>query len=156
MPTVLNEERLKGIAYQTFEITCYMFPLEEWEIDEEETVDLGEDSISAVLHFDGAAQGGMQIRVSPDLFDAIAENMLGMEEGTPEIKEGALCEIANIICGNTVPIFAKGDEICYIRTPKIAADRQAAEDEFESMASESVHIHLDEGVAEITIYYSEG
>ena len=31
MPTVLHEERLKGIAYQTFEITCYMFPLEEWE-----------------------------------------------------------------------------------------------------------------------------
>lgn len=156
MPTVLHGERLKGIAYQTFEITCYMFPLEEWEIDEDETPDPGEDSIRAVVHFDGAARGRMQIRVSPELYDAIAENMLGMEEGTPEIKEGALCEIANIICGNTVPIFAKGDEICYIRTPKIVASGQAAEEEFESMTSESVHVHLDEGVAEITIYYSEG
>ena len=79
-----------------------------------------------------------------------------MDEGTRELKEGALCEIANIICGNTVPIFAKGDDICYIRTPKIAAGRQAAEEEFKSMTSESVHVHLDEGVAEITIYYSEG
>jgi len=154
MPTVLHQDRLKGIAYKTFEITCYMFPLEEWEIDEEETVDLSDDSISAIVHFDGAVKGGMQIRVSPDLYDAIAENMLGLEEGTPELKEGALCEIANIVCGNTVPIFAKGDEICYIRTPKIVADKQAAEEEFESMESDSVHIHLDEGVAEITIYYS--
>lgn len=156
MPIVLHEETLQGIAFQTFEITCYMFPLEEWEIDEDETVDLGDDSISAVVHFDGAAQGGMQIRVSPELFDTISENMLGMEEGTRELKEGALCEIANIICGNIVPIFAKGDDICYIRTPKIAAGKQAAEEEFKSMTSESVHVHLDEGVAEITIYYLEG
>jgi CheY-specific phosphatase CheX len=155
MPTILKEERLKGIAYQTFEITCYMFPLEEWEIDENETVDLGDDSISAVVRFDGAVKGGMQIRVSPDLFDAIAENMLGLEEGNQELKEGALCEIANIICGNTVPIFAKGEEICYIRTPRIAESQQAAEGEFGSMISEKIHVHLDEGVAEVTIYYSE-
>lgn len=155
MPTILHEERLKGIAYQTFEITCYMFPLEEWEI-EDDAVDLGEDSISAVVHFDGAAKGGMQIRVSPDLFDTIAENMLGMEEGSLELKEGALKEIANIICGNTVPIFAKGEDICYIRTPKIMASQQAADEEFKSMERETVHIHLDEGVAEITIYYTVG
>lgn len=152
----VHDERLKGIACQTFEITCYMFPLEEWELEEQGVVELGNDSISAVVHFDGAAKGGMQIRVSPDLFDAIAENMLGMEEETRELKEGALCEIANIICGNTVPIFARGDEICYIRTPKIAASQKAADDEFKAMEHETVHIHLDEGVAEITIYYSAG
>lgn len=155
MDLVLHDDRLKVIACQTFEITCYMFPLEEWEI-EEETVDLGDNSISAVVHFDGAAEGGMQIRVSPDLFNAIAENMLGMEEGSHELKEGALCEIANIICGNTVPIFAKGDKICYIRTPKIVAGKQAADKEFNAMERETVHVHLDEGVAEITIYYSAG
>ncbi len=96
----------------------------------------------------------MQIRVSPDLFDAIAENMLGMDQGSHELKEGALCEIANIICGNTVPIFAKGEKICYIRTPKIVSGKQAADEEFKAMKQETVHVHLDEGVAEITIYYS--
>jgi len=130
------------------------FPLEEWEF-EDESDGVGEDSISALVHFDGAAEGGMQIRVSSELFDAIAENMLGLEEGNQELKEGALCEIANIICGNTVPIFAKGEEICYIRTPRIAESQQAAEGEFGSMISEKIHVHLDEGVAEVTIYYSE-
>lgn len=154
--TAVHDERLKGIAYQTFEITCYMFPLEEWEMEEQGVVELGDDSISAVVRFDGAAEGGMQIRVSPDMFDAISENMLGTEEGDRELKEGALCEIANIICGNTVPIFAKGDQICYIRTPKIVENKQAADELFKSMEKETVQVHLDEGVAEITIYYSAG
>lgn len=154
--TAVHDERLKGIAYQTFEITCYMFPLEEWEMEEQGVVELGDDSISAVVRFDGAAEGGMQIRVSPDMFDAIAENMLGTEEGDRELKEGALSEIANIICGNTVPIFAKGDQICYIRTPQIVEGKQTADELFKSMQKKTVQVHLDEGVAEITIYYSAG
>lgn len=152
----VHGERLKGIAYQTFEITCYMFPLEEWEMEEQGVVELGDDSISAMVRFDGAVEGGMKIRVSPDLFDAIAENMLGMEKGDREIKEGALCEIANIICGNTVPIFAKGDKICYIRPPKIVDEQNEPDKEFDAMKNETVMVHLDEGVAEINIYYSEG
>lgn len=152
----LHEERLKGIACKTFEITCYMFPLEEWEVEDQGVVELGDDSISAMVRFDGAVEGGMKIRVSPELFDAIAENMLGMEEGDQEIKEGALCEIANIICGNTVPIFAKGDKICYIRPPKIIDEQNVPNQEFDEMKNETVMIHLDEGVAEINIYYSAG
>jgi CheY-specific phosphatase CheX len=154
MTPALHDGKLKGIACRTFEITCYMFPLEEWEI-EEETDDLGDDSISALVHFDGAAEGGMQIRVSSELFDSIAENMLGMEEESQQLKEGALCEIANIICGNTVPIFAKGDKICYIRTPEIMMSQQEIDKEFEGMETETAHVHLDEGIAEITIYYKE-
>lgn len=152
METVLDQDKLKGIACKTFEITCYMFPLEEWEI-EDDFEGLGDESVSAVVHFDGAAEGGMQIEVSHELFDAIAENMLGMDEGDRELKEGALCEIANIICGNTVPMFAKGDKICYIRPPKIVGSPQAAEEEFKDMKRETVHVYLDEGVAVITLYH---
>jgi CheY-specific phosphatase CheX len=154
MIAALHEEKLKNIACETFEITSYMFPLEEWEF-EDESDGVGEDSISALVHFDGAAEGGMQIRVSSELFDAIAENMLGLEEASRELKEGALCEIANIICGNTVPVFANDDKICYIRTPKITTSQQNVNEEFIGMETESTHVHLDEGVAEITIYYKE-
>lgn len=149
---LVNDEKLKSIAYQTFEITCYMFPLEEWELEEQDTEELGDDSVNAVVRFDGAAEGAMKIRVSPDLLDAIAENMLGMEEGNQELKEGALCEIANIICGNTVPAFAKDDKICYIRPPKIIKDPEETE-ELNKMDHETVQVYMDEGVAEITIYF---
>lgn len=147
----VNDEKLKSIAYQTFEITCYMFPLEEWELEEEGVQLPGENSISAFVRFDGAAEGAMKIRVTPALFDAIAENMLGMEESDQNLKEGALCEIANIICGNTVPAFAKGDKICYIRPPEILNDPSKLET-FEGLEEETVRIYLDEGVAEITVY----
>lgn len=148
----VNEEKLKGIAYQTFEITCYMFPLEEWEIDEQGVVELGDDSVSAYVEFDGAAEGGIKIRVSPELLDAIAENMLGMEEETAELKEAALCEIANIICGNTVPMFASGDKICYIRPPKIVENGDEYITDQTTKIYKRVQMYLDEGVAELTIF----
>ncbi|REL38701.1 chemotaxis protein CheX [Rhodohalobacter sp. SW132] len=152
----LHEDKLRGIAYRTFEITCYMYPLEEWELEDlsDEERELNDNSITALVEFDGAAKGAMSIRVSPELLDAISENMLGMEEGTDELKEGALCEIANIICGNTVPVFAKGDNICYIRSPRIIEDHTNPGQELMSMQNECLQIYLDEGVAELTIYYS--
>jgi len=150
----VHEEKLRGIAYNTFEITCYMFPLDEWEIEERGEIKLGDDSITAIVEFDGAANGAMSIRVNPELLEAIAENMLGMEEADQELKEGALCEIANIICGNTVPVFAKDDKICYIRTPRIVEKEGLLEGRFKGLQKEKLQIHLDEGSAEITIYYS--
>lgn len=148
----VNDEKLKGIAYRTFEITCYMFPLEEWEIEEQGVVDLGEDSVSAYVEFNGAAEGGMKVRVSPDLLNAIAENMLGMEEGSKELKEAALCEIANIICGNTVPVFASGDKICYILPPRIVENSDESMDHQNTAIYKQVQVYLDEGVAELTIF----
>lgn len=152
----LNEDKLRGIAYRTFEITCYMYPLEEWELEDlsDDERELNADSVTALVEFDGAAEGAISIRVSPELLNAIAENMLGMEESTEELKEGALREIANIICGNTVPVFAKGDNICYIRSPRIIEDHKNPGEELKAMEQEHLHIYLDEGVAELTIYYS--
>lgn len=150
----VHENRIRGIAYKTFEITCYMFPLDEWEIEEQGEIELGQDSVSALVGFDGASEGAMIIRVTPDLMNAIAENMLGMEEADTALKEGALCEIANIICGNTVPVFAKDDKICYIRPPQIISDHLNPGNKYKKMQKEHLQIYLDEGVAELTIYYT--
>lgn len=148
----VNDEELKAIAYRTFEITCYMFPLEEWEIEEQNEMELDEDSVSAYVEFDGAAEGGIKIRVSPELLEAIAENMLGTDDGGTELKEAALCEIANIICGNTVPMFASGDKICYIRPPEIVDNGAGCKILQDTEIFKRVQIYLDEGIAELTIF----
>lgn len=145
-------DKVRKIAYNTFEITCYMFPLEECEIHEEE--DLPEHSKATFVSFDGAARGGILIKVSPDLLNAIAANMLGVDEASDELKEGALNEIANIICGNTVPLFAKNEEICVIGQPQIVDTARNSGSEYETMQTESTFLYLDEGIAEITIHYS--
>jgi len=150
----VKEDKIREIAYKTFEITCYMFPLDEWEIEEHKPFELNDDSITALVEFEGAAVGGMYISMAPELLDAIAENMLGIEEADTELKEGALCEIANIICGNTVPVFAKEEKICYIRPPRIVEGNENGAERFAGSGVEKLQIYLDEGVAEITLYYS--
>lgn len=145
-------DKIREIAYNTFEIACYMFPLEECEINEEEG--LPEDSKTTFVTFDGAAKGGILIKVSPDLLNAIAANMLGVDEASDELKEGALKEMANIICGNTVPLFAKNEEICVIGQPQIIKTDRNPDIVYDAMQTESTFLYLDEGIAEITIHYS--
>ena len=146
--------RIRDIALNVFEVTCYMFPLEEWEIEDAEDFDQPDGSVRSIVHFEGAAKGGMVISPSNHLLEAIAANMLGVEEATDPEKEGALCEIANIICGNTVPMFAKDENICYIRPPRIAKADEITDEIFKDMKSDKLQVLLDEGIADITIYYS--
>lgn len=149
-------DNIHDIAVSTFEITCYMFPLEEWELEDAGDLERPDGSVRSIVHFDGAAEGAMVISPSEDLLGAIAANMLGVEEADQEQKEGALCEIANIICGNTVPLFARDQKICYIRPPRIAGANENTDEAFSGMEKETVEVLLDEGVAEITLYYTNG
>jgi len=150
-------DQIRDITHETFEITCYMFPLDEWELEDLDKEEL-EDPIEggAMVRFDGASEGGLMIRPNEELLTAIASNMLGKDEASDDQKVGALCEIANIICGNTVPIFAKDDKICYIRPPFIVGADYEPKKEFEGYDHESIRVFLDEGIAEIDIYYSAG
>lgn len=144
---------VKEIAFKTFETTCYMFPLGEWELDDSEDMEKPDGSIRAIVEFDGATDGGLVISTTPHLLESIAANMLGIEAPSREVKEGALGEIANIICGNTVPGFAHNNEICYIRPPRIARESENFDEIYKDKASEHVEVILDEGIAHITIYY---
>lgn len=146
-------DKIHDIAVNTFEITCYMFPLEEWEMEDADMLEKPDGTSRSVVHFDGAANGGMVIDASEDLLEAIAANMLGVDEASQEEKEGALCEIANIICGNTVPLFARNENICYIRPPRIAKKEEDLDSIFQNMHHEKLQVYLDEGVADISIYY---
>ncbi|MCR9133472.1 MAG: chemotaxis protein CheX [bacterium] len=154
MNTTTYTENVHDIALNTFEVTCFMFPMDEWEIEEDE-LEYPDGSTRAIVGFDGAAKGGMVINPNDVLLTAIAANMLGIDEPSQEEKEGALCEIANIICGNTVPLFAKDDKICVIKPPRIAAVDESADALFRGMFHEKVNVLLDEGIVEISIYVEQ-
>ncbi len=146
-------DKIREVAVETFEMMSYMFPLEDSEVSSEQQV-LPDDMVASVVRFDGAAKGGMVLRATPDFVTSLAVNMLGIEEASEEQKEGALCEIVNIICGNVAPLFKKGEEICYIRPPRIAGPEERPDDLFRNLCHESVIIHLDEGTVEILVYYT--
>lgn len=147
-------EEIYDIAVETFELMCFMFPLDEDEVDDATCLDQ-EDAVSAVATFDGAAEGAMVLRVCPELVSAIALNMLGSDDATIEQKQGALCEIVNIICGNIAPFFTTDKDICYIRPPRIMGPGEDPDVTFGmGKKSEKLSVYLDEGLAEITVYYA--
>lgn len=149
--TTTYADSINDIALKTFEVTCFMFPMDEWEMEDEDIV-LPDGDVRSVVEFDGAAEGAMVINPSEPLLSAIAENMLGIDEVDDLEKEGALCEIANIVCGNTVPLFARDQNICVIRPPRIADPYENTDETFKDMSREDVKVYLDEGVVEITLY----
>jgi CheY-specific phosphatase CheX len=147
------ETKIYDSAIRTFEMMCYMFPLDEDEIDGGDTC-MDDSCLTALVTFDGASDGGMIIRSNSDLVDAIAVNMLGSDEATPEQKQGALCEIANIVCGNIIPHFSDGEKISYIRPPGIVACGDDPHARFSGMEKAGpVRIYMDEGRADIVVYY---
>lgn len=133
-----------------------MLPLEDWEVEESTEFNKPDDSIRSIIGFSGAMEGGMVIKPCSELFTTIAANMLGVERPDKDQKIGALCEITNIICGNTVPLFAKDDDICYIHPPRIADHKEDPNEIFQGMNKESLQIFLDEGIVKIDVYYSTG
>jgi len=58
----------------------------------------------ASIAFAGSRTGRLTLRVTADVLEALAENMLG-EEGPHDemIRRDALGEVANVICGNVLP-----------------------------------------------------
>lgn len=156
MSTFTYTNRIKEITERIFEITCFMFPLEEWEIEDMEHKQKPDGKIRSIVKFDGAAEGGMVISPSGELLYSLASNMLGTDEVDTIEKEGALCEIANIICGNTVPLFAKNDKICVIRPPRIAELNEDTDSTFKGKNREEFQVLLDEGIVDIIIYYNNG
>lgn len=146
-------DKIREIAANTFEVTCYMFPLEKWEIDDTSEFE-SPGNIMAVVRFDGAAEGAMIINPSDTLLQAAAMNMLGIEKPAQALQNEALCEIANIICGNTVPLFASNRKICYIRPPFVATPDDNPEQSLKNLQHEAFDMFLDEGMVRISIYYS--
>lgn len=148
-------KEIERIALKTFEITTYMFPLDDMEIEELNKEEMLRECISASVSFEGAARGEMIISASPGLYEAIVENMLGVDDTTAEEKDAALCEIANIICGNIVPLFANNGLICKINPPAIVRNGEASEVKFMGFLNEKVTLFLDEGIAKISIFYKQ-
>lgn len=149
-------DRVEEVVYNTFEVVCFLFPLDPWEVEEMEEQELSSDITKSIVTFEGAASGAMVIAASADMLDTIAENMTGAEDTSVEEKEAALCELANIICGNTVPIFSKNRQICSIHPPSILNSEKEIPARFSEMEKESLKVFLDEGPVELSLFYSNG
>jgi len=151
------QEFMKEAAYTTFEVSCYMFPVEKSEL-EDMGIDTNvneNDMTTSVVTFQGAAEGAMFIAANDGLYHALAENMLGENIAVKEEREAALCEIANIVCGNIVPYSAHDEEICKINPPEISNPVWKKRYKDDVFRQESLRLFLDEGIADISLFFKK-
>jgi hypothetical protein len=110
----------------------------------------GQLAAGARVHFDGPWSGSVVLRVSDDVLDAAAANMLGHDAPPAEpLRRDALGELANVLCGNLLPMVAGPKAVFQLRSPRwLGAD---ADDDHRARTRVAATLDVESGCAEVTI-----
>jgi len=147
------DEVLTQVAEEVFESLVFMFPLAE-----EEQAPESEEACAEVavrVSFSGPFSGCLLIAVPMEMLPALSTNMLGMDyEGParPDHEDDALKELANVICGNLLPIIAGPKAVFQVHAPDFLAEGIAAETAGGRAPTATAHLTLDEGEASIALF----
>lgn len=81
------------------------------------------NSVGACVSFDGPFKGCLLVFISPEALSMLSSNMLG-RAGSPDemVEQDALREVANVICGNSLPTIFEVTEPFRMETPMIIAN----------------------------------
>jgi CheY-specific phosphatase CheX len=141
------EMALYSTAARTFEDLAFMFP-------EPGTDSTGDGPIGAgvCVAFRGPVCGRLELRVSEALLPAIASSMLGEDDDLPRSQQiDALGEIANVVCGNVLPVITDATKVFHLDGPRVLRDEELPNVE-QGSAAAFVHMHLDQGSADLHLY----
>jgi CheY-specific phosphatase CheX len=141
------ERRLLEASTKAFEDTCFMYVMDELEdIQTHLHVEAG-----AEVKYRGSFSGRLTIETSGGLYETIAINMLGRQDITPQQKQDALGEMANIICGNIIPALGSERGEYGIETPH-ALEIPASQSGALGDPVAKVTLNLNSGKADIKFY----
>lgn len=113
-PSLLNP--LRRVVISTFEDLALLLP-------EAESAHAPSPTAPAPLAhavrvvFTGPRTGFVDVRASDGVGAATARNMLADDYPAPALCADALAEVANVICGNLVPVLAAPDDIYRLDAP---------------------------------------
>ncbi len=145
------ETAIYQAATATFEEIAFMLPTEELE-DEQRNAAV---TATASVTFHGEIDGTLMIAVcGSSLLPQLAANMLGDdEEHSEQTQRDALGEIANIICGNALPLITNRKAVFHLDAPDIetAADASTS-GAFSLPPTAKVQMGLDEGRADLMLF----
>lgn len=113
--------RLAEVTADTLEKLAFLFATP---MDASPAID--ETQLTTVrVEFGGAFAGGVELSLSGPVLDELAVNMLGADDGesiAPEARLDALKELANVVCGNLLPILGGGEAVFNIQAPVVVPD----------------------------------
>jgi chemotaxis protein CheY-P-specific phosphatase CheC len=145
----LLRESLAATATLTFEDMCF-FVVSPLLTDEQR--DAPADA-AVQVRFRGPLSGRLVVRLSTRTLPVLASNMLGDVDGSPTMQRDALGEVANVICGNLLPIIGGTDAIYTIDPAQPTVILRMIGPEPQAY----VHLGLEEtGRADLLLYIDSG
>ena len=144
------EKDLRRAAVLTFEELGFLLP----ELDLREEQVAADTREGVYVDFAGPFNGRVIVKMGSELLPVLAANMLGQEE-TPDLdrQRDAQGEIANVICGNLLPMIAGTQAVFHIQPPQffVAGGPGSAA---EGTAVAEMRIGLDDGRADVQLFIS--
>lgn len=139
---------LRRAAALTFEELGFLLP----ELDLNEEQKQADTAAGVYVDFAGPFNGRVVVKIGIDLMPVLAANMLGQEE-PPSLSQqrDAQGELANVICGNLLPMIAGSQAVFHIQAPQFFEGRDP---DFAGggTAMAEVQIGLDNGRADVLLY----
>ncbi len=127
---------------EVFENLCFMLPSPSGVSIPPETASLSR--VILAVDFSGAGRGALHLTLPDSMIAPVASAMLG-EDGPLELSEqyDAVCELANIVCGNVLPLIAGDRAVFDLASPRVIATMDAdLGDSFDA----SARVLLDDGL----------
>jgi CheY-specific phosphatase CheX len=117
---------LSRAVRDVFENLCFMLPMA---TATGASVPPDPGSFSRVVlavDFTGAGRGSLHLTLPDSMIASVASSMLG-EDGPLELSEqyDAVCELANIVCGNVLPLIAGERAVFDLASPRVIATMHA-------------------------------
>ncbi len=146
-----TEQLLRQATVSTFEELAFLFLEDECAIPDG---DAPLDAVAAV-DFHGPMRGRLVIRASSNLLPVIASNMMGEDAAQHRpMQRDALGEIANVVCGNLLPMLAGSEAVFRLDAPQWRADMTDARDGDAPIAR--VRFAVEDGRAQAELFVFTG
>jgi chemotaxis protein CheY-P-specific phosphatase CheC len=115
--------------------------------------EFNQDLKTAMVSFKGSFSGCLLLSVSTALLPLLSSNMMGEDSGNPQLLENdALCEIANIICGNVLPAIYGFKQVFHLDAPTLLDPSQISNVESSFKEVSRSHIGFDSGAAVVALF----
>ena len=133
----------------TFEDLGFLLPDED--LNDEQKAAQGEARVS--IAFKGPFDGELVVRLYGGVLPGMTANMLGeMEPPEVSMQNDAFGEIANVICGNALPVIAGSRQVFDLGAPEVERLPQGSWKQSGQAPAAEISLGLEEGRAEVLLY----
>ncbi|MFP4355083.1 MAG: chemotaxis protein CheX [Phycisphaerae bacterium] len=147
------DETLAGVAEDTIMSLAFLFLMSE---DEAGGIE-ADASVTASVEFSGPFAGALFLSAPQPMLDELAANMLGFEQGeaglpSDDVKNDALKELLNVICGNLLPEIAGNEAVFKVHAPQIQPESAIPETYRDQHQAGAAKFYVEEGALELVVF----